>query len=151
MDQGQSYMVKAKLQRKKPVAPLVKTEDGREIREVTVACKVEVLLESSEDGAFDIRAVPAGTTFQRVDVDSFTQWDWRVTPLQSGELHLLLFVVPAQSESPADLEKQFEQPPITIIVKSRPLYGFIASCMKYAALITPIETALLGVFTSVIA
>jgi hypothetical protein len=96
MHQGTPYTVSARLSRGADVN-ITKGLDGKGIvvENALVSCMVAMTLDAEEPNAFKIENLPAGRKDDQILLaNSYTQWDWRVTPLKSGSLHLLLYVTP---------------------------------------------------------
>lgn len=119
MRQGQTYRVFARLART-PGVNIAEGLAGYDFAIVTekVSCKVSVNLDSEEPAAFIIEKIPDGRKDEQIlEPNSFSQWDWRVTPKKNGTLHLLLFVTPMLYVDGIGEElKQFSQPPKVITV-----------------------------------
>jgi len=127
MRQGKPYSVFAQLTRSAGV-DITAGLEGSEfiIVKEHVSCKVSMSLDSQEPGAFLVDKVPAGRPdAQLLEPDTFTQWDWRVTPRKHGSLHLLLYVTPMlyRDEVGEGLQK-FRQPPRVITVTPDYFYEF---------------------------
>lgn len=125
MRQGTPYVVSARLSRGFD-ARITSGLDGKAvvIQNTLVSCMVSMSLDSQEPNAFAIENVPSGRKDEQILVaTSYTQWDWRVTPLRSGTLHLLLYVTPMlYVDGVGKGLKQFPQPPRVITVS--PDYKF---------------------------
>jgi hypothetical protein len=119
MQQGKPYPVFARLTRSAGV-DITAGLQGSEfvIVKERVSCKVSMSLDSQEPGGFVIDKVPADRpNAQLLEPDTFTQWDWRVTPRKHGSLHLLLYVTPMlYVDGIGEGLKEFPQSPRIITV-----------------------------------
>lgn len=126
MTQGVPYVLMARLTRNAAV-DITKGLDASHfsIQATDVSCKVSLTLASSEPNAFSIENLPPGRLdYQLLRNDAFTEWDWTVTPLKNGTLHILLYVTPylyieGVNES---LEQAIPQEPRVITVTPDRLY-----------------------------
>jgi hypothetical protein len=125
MRQGKSYPVFARLSRN-PGVNITEGLDGSKfvIVKEKVSCKVSMSLDSQEPQAFFIEKLPTGRKDEQIlEPDTFSQWDWRVTPKKHGTLHLLLYVTPLlYVEGIGEALKEFKQPPRIITVTPDYLY-----------------------------
>jgi hypothetical protein len=119
MRQGNGYMVSARLSRGAD-ALITRGLDGKGIviEKTLVSCMVSMNLDSQEQDAFKIENMPAGRKDEQILLaNTFSQWDWRVTPLKSGTLHLLLYVTPMiYVNNVGESVKHFPQPARVITV-----------------------------------
>jgi hypothetical protein len=130
MRQGVETTVTARVSRTKTgiTAGLPADEAGSvKVEEVKVG---EVMTASLDHDPGDFLVVPLSTATQVV-TGPFTQWQWRVTPLRSGERHLNLRLS-ARLQLP-DGSREFKDIPVeeaVIIVHVNPVYlaqQFVAS------------------------
>jgi hypothetical protein len=119
MQQGVPYIVSARLSRNTD-AKITSGLEGKGIviQDALVSCLVAMDLDAQEPGGFKIENVPAERKDQQMLLpDAYTQWDWRVTPIQSGTLHLLLYVTPMLNVDKLGVGlKEFPQPARIITV-----------------------------------
>jgi len=95
MHQGESKIVSARLSRGTDATITQGLDSGVVIQNTQVSCMVSLKLSSQEDGAFAVANIPDGRSDEQIlRADHYAQWDWRVTPLKAGTLHLLLYVTP---------------------------------------------------------
>lgn len=96
MRQGKPYIVSARLSRGNVTNITSGLDKGTIIIETTqVSCMVSMALDSQESRGFRIENVPEGRKDEQILLpNTFSQWDWRATPLKHGTLHLLLYVTP---------------------------------------------------------
>jgi hypothetical protein len=95
MRQGKSAVISARLSRGTDVTITQGMKSGVVIQNTQVSCLASVSLSSQENDAFTIDRIPEGRSDEQVlRPNQFAQWDWRVTPLKAGTLHLLLYVTP---------------------------------------------------------
>jgi hypothetical protein len=126
MRQGQSQVVFARLSRGADTKILGGLDGSKVVIEnAQVSCLVSMKLDSQEEGAFKIVKIPAGRTDEQILLpDKYSQWDWRVTPLKSGVLHLLLYVTPMLYVNGVGKGlKQFPQEPRIITVSPDRVYA----------------------------
>lgn len=126
MRQGSPYPVSARLSRGTD-ARITTGLDGKAIviQNTLVSCMVSMTLDSQEPSAFKFENIPSGRKDEQILLaNAYTQWDWRVTPLKSGTLRLLLYVTPMlYVDGVGQGLKQFPQPPRVITVS--PDYVFV--------------------------
>lgn len=146
MRQGKPYPVFARLSRN-PKVDLSEGLKGSTFVIVTerVSCKVSMSLDSEEPSAFVVDKQPAGRRDDQVlEQDSFSQWDWRVTPRKHGMLHLLLYVTPMlYVDGIGEQLKEFKQPPRIITVSPDYWYEFTAFVGEHWAIISVLLTGVL--------
>lgn len=125
MQQGKPYLVSARLSRGKDTNIASGLHKGTIIIEDTkVSCMVSMTLDSQEPNAFKIDNIPAARPNEQILLPNrFAQWDWRVTPLKSGTLHLLLYVTPMlYVDEVGQGLQQYPQAPRVITVSPDYLY-----------------------------
>jgi hypothetical protein len=119
MRQGKPDVVSARLTRGTDTQ-ITSGFDGKTItiENTQVSCMVSMALDSQETSAFKIENIPSGRKDEQILLaNTYTQWDWRVTPLKSGTLHLLLYVTPMlYVDGVGQGLKQFPQPARVITV-----------------------------------
>jgi hypothetical protein len=146
MRQGNGYMVSARLSRGAD-ALITSGLDGKGtvIENALVSCMVSMSLDSQEQDGFKIENMPAGRNDEQILLaNTFTQWDWRVTPLKSGTLHLLLYVTPMiYVDNVGKSLKRFPQPPRVITVSPDYLFAVKNFVLGYWAVWGSILTAII--------
>jgi hypothetical protein len=127
MSQGTPYLVSARISRA-PGANITEGIVGGHfvIENAQVTCRVSMTLDSEESEGFRIEKFPTDRTDdQFLEGNGFSQWDWRVTPLKHGRLHLLLYVTPVlYVDEVGTLLKRYPQPARVITVTPDYLYEF---------------------------
>jgi hypothetical protein len=126
MRQGKDYSVSARLSRGNDANITSGLDKGTVVVEnAKVSCMVSMALDSEEADAFKVENVPAGRAAEQIlRPSTFAQWDWHVTPLKSGVLHLLLYVTPMlYVDGVGRGLQQFPQTPRVITVS--PDYSYI--------------------------
>jgi len=126
MRQGQTYVVSARLSRGADEHITLGLDGTLTIENTQVSCMVSMTLDSQGPNAFTVDKVPAGRKDEQVLLlNKYTQWDWRVTPLKSGTLHLLLYVTPMlYVDGMGQGLKEFPQPARVITVSPDRMYAF---------------------------
>jgi hypothetical protein len=146
MRQGTAYPVFARLSRGSGVK-ITEGLDGLHvvITKERVSCKVSMNLDSEEPNAFMIEKVPSDRRDdQFLEPNTFSQWDWRVTPRKHGSLHLLLYVTPMlYVDDIGEQLKEFKQPPRVITVTPDYLYESGAFLKENWAILSVLLTAIL--------
>lgn len=126
MRQGKPNLVSARLSRGTDTK-ITSGLDGKGviIENTKVSCMVSMTLDSQEPSAFKIENIPGGRKDDQILLqNTYTQWDWRVTPVKSGTLHLLLYVTPMlYVDGVGQGLKQFPQPPRIITVSPDRVYA----------------------------
>ena len=97
---GKSYTIKLRISKEKNKIQLVSGDRNIPINDVSVNSKVviesirvEPIMSAnliSEDGKFIIKS--ASTEVQNIEEKGYTEWEWRIIPLKSGENFLKLVV-----------------------------------------------------------
>jgi len=146
MRQGKPSVVSARLSRGSDTKILSGLEGNSFVIENTqVSCLVTLKLDSQEDHAFKIDNVPAGRKDEQILLpNKFTQWDWRVTPLKSGVLHLLLYVTPIlYVDGVGQGLKAFPQQPRVITVSPDRVYAVWTILVAHWAIWSVLLTAII--------
>src|SRR5882672_920214 len=137
MREGKQSLVFARLSRGDDVQIMSGLEAGTVVLENTkVSCLVSMKLDSQEKSAFQIDNIPDGRKDEQLLLaNQFTQWDWRVTPLKAGKLHLLLYVTPKLFvDGVGQGLKEFPQPPRIITVSPDYMYELWGSIVSHWAI-----------------
>jgi hypothetical protein len=146
MRQGTAYPVFARLSRGSGVN-ITEGLDGLHvvIAKERVSCTVSMSLDSEEPSAFTIEKVPSDRRDdQFLEPNTFSQWDWRVTPRKHGSLHLLLYVTPMlYVDGIGEQLKEFKQPPRVITVTPNYLYESGTFLKENWAILSVLLTAVL--------
>ncbi|HLY99410.1 MAG TPA: hypothetical protein VKT33_10130 [Candidatus Angelobacter sp.] len=136
MRQGQPYIVSARLSRGTDTH-ITSGLDGKTviIENTQVSCMVSMKLDSHEPKAFTIDNIPASRKDEQILVaNTYTQWDWRVMPVKSGTLHLLLYVAPMlYVDGVGQGLKQVPQPPRVITVSPDRVYAIVHFILEHWA------------------
>lgn len=144
MRQGQPYPVFARLSRN-PGVNITEGLDGPQfvIVKARVSCNVSMSLASEELDGFQIDKQPPGRKDDQIlEPDSYSEWDWRVTPKNHGTLHLLLYVTPSlYVDGIGEKLKEFKQPPRVITVGPDYLYESGAFVKENWAVLSVLLTA----------
>ncbi len=146
MQQGKPSLVFARLSRGNDTNILTGLPGGAvKIENAQVSCLVQMKLDSQEDRAFQIDNVPAGRKDEQfLLANQFTEWDWRVTPLKYGTLHLLLYVTPMLHIDGVGNElKGYPQPPRVITVSPDYIYAVRSSIVANWAIYSGLLTAII--------
>jgi len=146
MRQGKPSVVSARLSRGSDTKILSGLDGNTFVIENTqVSCLVTLKLDSQEDHAFKIDNVPAGRKDEQILLpNKCTQWDWRVTPLKSGLLHLLLYVTPLlYVDGVGQGLKAFPQQPRVITVSPDYLYAVWIAIVAHWAIWSVLLTAII--------
>jgi hypothetical protein len=127
MRQGEGCLVSARLGRGTDTNIRSGLDGGTFIIENTkVSCMVSMTLDSQEASAFKIENSPTGRPDEQFLLpNQFAEWNWHVTPLKHGVLHLLLYVTPVlYVDGIGRGLKLIPQPPRVIKVTPDYLYQF---------------------------
>ena len=150
MTQGEPYILQAQLSLGRDLRAAKWLNSSTLVVESTqLSCKVSVVLDSQEDGAFKIDKLPTGREdAQMVLRGSLTQWDWRVTPQDHGVLHLLLYVTPVlYTNNYIGLGlKEVHQSPRVITVDANYAYAIRSSMLEHWAVWATLSTGIIMPF-----
>lgn len=145
MKEGVTYQVFARMTRN-PNVNIAKGLNSSDIRiETTKAsCNVSMYLKSGEPDAFDIDPKADAPIQHLIEANSYTQWDWTVTPKRCGQHHLLLYVTPLLWVQGINQwgNEGFPQAPRLISVKIDYWYASKNLIVNYWAIWTVVLTAL---------
>ena len=144
MHQGESKIVSARLSRGTDATITQGLGSGVVIQNTQVSCMVSLKLSSEEDGAFTVVNIPEGRSDDQIlRADNYAQWDWRVTPLKAGTLHLLLYVTPMlYIDGVGQGLTEFPQPLRLITVTPDRIYAITQFCNAHWVVLSTLLTVI---------